>query len=73
MWKKFTAQETSVSSCCAGGLSVKNVAKERWIELCEQAANEQNPERFGEIVDEIIRLLAEKKDRVEAKKRPSPN
>lgn len=52
---------------------MKDVAKERWIELCEQAANEQNPERFGEIVDEIIRLLAEKKDRVEAKKRPSPN
>jgi hypothetical protein len=31
--------------------------KERWIELCEQAANEQDPAKMLELVKEINRLL----------------
>jgi hypothetical protein len=38
--------------------------RERWQELCEQAANEQDPKRMLEIVEEINRLLAAKYDRI---------
>ena len=38
--------------------------KERWQELCEQAANEQDPAKMLEIVEEINRLLAVKYDRL---------
>jgi hypothetical protein len=37
--------------------------KERWIELCEQAAKEQDRERLLQLVQEINRILDEKKDR----------
>jgi hypothetical protein len=73
MMKKFIVQENLISSCSAGGPSVKDAAKERWMELCEQALNEQSPERFDQIVDEIIRLLAEKKQRVNEKKSSTAN
>jgi hypothetical protein len=39
-------------------------AKDRWMELCERATTEQNPERFNEILNEIIRLLSEKSNRI---------
>ena len=52
---------------------MKDAAKERWMELCEQATKEQSPERFDEIVDEIIRLLAEKKQRVNEEKSSTSN
>ena len=39
--------------------------KERWEELCEQAANEQDPRRFAELIKEIDRLLTEKAKRLE--------
>jgi hypothetical protein len=39
--------------------------KERWIELCEQAANEQDPvKRLVEFVQEINRLLEAKEHRL---------
>jgi hypothetical protein len=41
--------------------------KERWRELCEQAAVEQNPKRLMVLVAEITRLLQEKEERL---KRP---
>ena len=31
--------------------------RERWQELCEQAANEQDPKKMLEFVEEINRLL----------------
>jgi hypothetical protein len=31
--------------------------KERWRELCEQAAVEQDPEKLHELVKEIVRVL----------------
>jgi hypothetical protein len=39
-------------------------AKERWMELCEQAANEQDPHKLMELVTEINRLLVEKEKRL---------
>ena len=38
--------------------------KERWRELCEQAAVEQDPEKLMELVAEITRLLDEKQKRL---------
>jgi len=44
--------------------SVKGKAKERWRELCEQAALEQDPHKLSELVSEIDRLLEEKQERL---------
>jgi hypothetical protein len=38
--------------------------KERWLELCELAAREQNPEKLLHYVQEINRLLDEKQKRI---------
>jgi hypothetical protein len=38
--------------------------KARWMELCEQAAVEQDPQKLMELVEEINRLLLEKEKRV---------
>jgi hypothetical protein len=38
-------------------------SKERWIELCEQAAVEQDRDRLMALISEIDRLLAEKEKR----------
>jgi hypothetical protein len=43
---------------------VKGEAKERWMELCEQAANEQDSQKLLELTKEIDRLLAEKEARL---------
>ena len=43
---------------------MQDKTKERWQELCEQAANEQDPAKMLEIVEEINRLLAVKYDRL---------
>jgi hypothetical protein len=36
--------------------------KERWMELCAQAAVEQDPEKLHALVEEIDRLLQQKED-----------
>ena len=38
---------------------------ERWKQLCEQAATEQDPQKLRELIDEIDRLLAEKQNRLD--------
>jgi hypothetical protein len=38
--------------------------REKWMALCEQAANEQDPEQLKELVRQIDRLLAEKEQRL---------
>jgi hypothetical protein len=40
-------------------------AKERWLELCEQAAVEQDPKKLTNLVTEIDRLLDEKRRRLQ--------
>ena len=39
--------------------------KERWRELCEQAAIEQDPKKLTQLVAEIDRLLDEKRRRLQ--------
>jgi len=36
---------------------------DKWMELCELAAKEQNPQKLMELTGEIIRLLDEQKQR----------
>ena len=44
---------------------MQNEQRERWHELCELAANEQDPARLMELVKEINRLLLEKEERLD--------
>jgi hypothetical protein len=39
--------------------------KERWLILCEQAANEQDPDRLMALVKEINDLLEKKQGRLD--------
>jgi hypothetical protein len=38
--------------------------RERWEELCRQAATEQDPKKLMELVTEIDKLLSQKMDRL---------
>lgn len=51
---------------------MQGVKKERWMELCEQAASEQDSKKLHEIILEIDRLLAEKEARIKASYREAP-
>ena len=46
---------------------MKGERKEYWMHLCEQAANEQDPDKLMELVKEINRLLEEKELRLKNK------
>jgi hypothetical protein len=46
--------------------------RERWMELAELAAGEQDPDKLIELVTEIDRLLAEKQKRLESTRVPIP-
>jgi len=48
-------------------LSMKGETKERWQEVCEQAAIEKDTEKLLKLVAEINRLLHEKLSRLEGK------
>jgi hypothetical protein len=43
-------------------------AKERWIELCEQAAVEQDSAKLLKLIQEIDKLLREKQERMDRAK-----
>lgn len=48
--------------------------RERWLKLCELAADEQDPERLAELVNEIYDVLERKVDSLEGKgKATRPN
>jgi hypothetical protein len=53
---------------------VQGNAKEQWFELCEQAANEEDSAKLYALVQEINRLLEEKRLRLnrhgDAKRNP---
>jgi hypothetical protein len=45
--------------------------KERWMELCEKAAQEQDSAKLHALILEIERLLKEKQDRLDRAPRKS--
>jgi len=47
------------------GGRMQGKAKERWIELCEQAAVEQDSKKLMKLIQEIDRLLREKQERLD--------
>ena len=44
--------------------------KERWKQLCEQVAVEEDPEKFMQLVNELNRLLEEKERRLDMRREP---
>jgi hypothetical protein len=40
--------------------------KERWMSLCEQAAQEQDPDKLMELLQEITMLLDQKQERLKS-------
>lgn len=46
---------------------MQDATKERWQILCQRAAEEQDPARLLELVDELDRLLREKEERLNHK------
>lgn len=46
------------------GGPMKGQTKEHWMELCEQAATEQDPERLLQLINEINRMLDQKQERL---------
>jgi hypothetical protein len=49
-------------------LPLKGEKRERWEELCKQAADEQDPEKLIDLVQEINQLLDEKEQRLKQQK-----
>ena len=43
---------------------MQGAIKERWQVLCQRAAEEQDPVRLLDLVDELDRLLREKEERL---------
>ena len=52
---------------------MKGKTNERWQEVCEQAAIEEDPEKLLKLVAEINRLLHEKLGRLEDRAPRDPN
>lgn len=50
---------------------MKGPIRERWEELCAQAAEEQDPVKLLELTQEINRLLAEKEKRLITQRQPT--
>jgi len=51
-----------------GGAVMQGETKQRWEELCEQAATEQDPDKFFQLIREINRLLEERRSNLSDKK-----
>jgi hypothetical protein len=49
-----------------------DTSKDRLLELCQQGANEQDPEKLLKIVREINDILAARARRLDAKSPPGP-
>jgi hypothetical protein len=51
--------------------SMTGEKRERWMELCEQAANEQDRDRLLALTKEIDQLLREKESRLHGEPAPA--
>jgi len=47
--------------------------KERWFQLCQQAAVERDPAKMLELITEINNLLEEKEKRLEEERKANPH
>ena len=46
---------------------------ERWMELCEQASKEQDPNKLMNLVEEINRILEEREQNPKPRQTPNPD
>ena len=51
-------------ACQTGECGMQGKVKEQWMQLCEQAAVEQDAEKLLALVNEITRMLEEKDQRL---------
>jgi hypothetical protein len=56
-----------------GNLEYVPIKKERWMELCEQASTEHDPQQLLILTEEIIGLLDEKEPRPKHLQTTPPN
>jgi hypothetical protein len=49
--------------CFGAVFRMENIRMERWRQLCEEAANEQDPQKRSELVYQLHLLLREKEAR----------
>lgn len=47
---------------------MQNETKERWVHVCELAAQEQDPDRLMMLVQELNELLTQKHERLQAQR-----
>jgi hypothetical protein len=52
---------------------MQGLNKERWRELSEQAAVEQDPNKMLDLITEINELLEEKEKRLKAQRKANPD
>ena len=45
---------------------MKDEKREHWLDLCAQAADEQDPQKLMKLVEQINRLLLAKEDRLKS-------
>lgn len=64
LWHPMLKAIVSPSLPVLSSLAMRGEAPERWRNLCEQAADEQDPEKLLEIIKDIIGILTEKADRL---------
>jgi hypothetical protein len=55
------------------GGRMQGIKKERWFQLCQQAAVEQDPIKLLDLITEINDLLEEKERHLEAERKASPH
>jgi hypothetical protein len=48
------------------------IDRERWFQLCEQAVIEEDPKKLFELVQEINRLLEERRERLRRLRSSAP-
>ena len=62
---KTTVREQCLKTADAkfGGDTLRGETKERWKELCERAAVEQDPERFVATIQELLQALEDREER----------
>ena len=60
----FDTEHSVFQRGCYNVLDMKGEAKERWMQLAERVATEQDPVKLLQLIGEIDALLAEKQERL---------
>jgi hypothetical protein len=61
--KRRSVRMSETADAQFGGDTLRGETKERWKELCERAAVEQDPERFVATIQELLQALEDREER----------